>query len=623
MLGTRRFSPLFWTQFFGAFNDNLLKSALVILVTFKGYSVLGIPSEQLTVLASGVFILPFFLFSATSGQVSDRFEKSRLIQIVKWAEVGIMLIASTGFLYEKVALLYLALFLMGMHSTFFGPLKYSSLPQLLKEDELITGNAWIEAGTFLSILLGTLLGGVLVSHSKHGAAFISIAMMCVAFMGLVTSQFILKMPPSDPQLQVRWNPFPPTVKILKMVRSERSVFLAILGISWFWFYGASMLSLFPIYAKHWLHADEGVVTAFLGVFSVGIGVGSMLCGKLSRGRIELGLVPLGSFGMSFFVLDLFLIGSPQISHVSSLISVREIMQSWEGIRIFSDLFLTAVFGGLFIVPLYTLIQDRPDRAMCSRVIAGNNIYNALFMTASSLMLSIFLKLEFTIYSIFLILSAMNAVVAIYIYTVIPEFLFRLLTWVIAHIMYRLKVDGEKNIPHEGAALLICNHVSFVDWLIISAAIRRPIRFIMDHQFAKGFFSKRFAHRGKAILIATSYESPHMLREALQKTKEELESGQLVCLFPEGKLTSNGEIQIFKNGIEKILGETPVSVIPMGLIGLWGSVFSRKNGRAFSSWPEKFWPKIQLKIGPLIPSSQTMQSKADYFQRKVKELVEVP
>ncbi len=595
LLKTKRFYPIFWTQFLGAFNDNFLKNALVILITFKTASIMGVPSNQMVAVAGGIFILPFFIFSATAGQLADKYEKSRLVRIIKTVEIMIMLLATIGFMTEHFEFLLIVLFLMGLHSTFFGPIKFSILPQHLNTTELVGGNALVEAGTFLSVLLGTILGGVLIPL-QNGGLIVSLSLIGVAVLGWFMSLKIPEAPAVDSKLKVQWNPIPPTLSIYRFTQKTRSVYLSILGISWFWSFGAGLLSLIPPYCKDVLKAGPNTITLFLAIFSIGIGIGSLLCARLSRKHLELGLVPFGSIGMSLFTADLFFANS------SFGVSAR----------ILVDLLMLSVFSGLFIVPLYTLIQERSAVSHRSRIIAANNILNAFFMVLSALFILGMMRFEFSIPQIFLSLALINAAVALYIYTLLPEFFLRFFVWGIANIMYRLKVTGDHRIPKEGAAVLVCNHVTFIDWLIVSAGIKRPIRFIMDHNFAKGFFIRMLLKQAKVILIAPAKENPKLLRESFEKARDELRSGELVCIFPEGMITRDGKMNPFRPGVEKIITETPVAVIPMGLRGMWGSFFSREaqvvyGEKELFKHPKRFWSRVELRVGePVSPSQATTE-----------------
>jgi len=618
LLKARRFWPLFWTQFFGAFNDNFFKNALVILITFRGATVFGVPSSQMVALAGGIFILPFFLFSASAGQLADKFEKSQIIRVIKIAEILIMALAAFGFVTHQLEFLLLVLFLMGLHSTYFGPIKYSILPQHLHGDELVGGNALVEAGTFLSILVGTITGGVLIGIPESGPKIVSAGLLLCAFAGYWCCRSIPPAPPVAPQLKLNWNPFSPTAEILRMTRENRVVFLSIMGISWFWFYGASMLSLFPVYGKDVLGGDHSLVTLFLACFSVGIGIGSMLCERLSRRRLELGLVPFGSIGMTVFALDLFLAGSPQLAPAGELVSVWTMFTSWTGARILTDLLGIAIFSGFYIVPLYTLIQERGNPEYRSRIIAGNNILNALLMVIASLLLVALMGAGFTVPQIFLVLSILNGVVALYIYTVLPEFFLRFLMWGLAHLFYRLRIEGVENLPLGKPAILVCNHVSFVDWLIIGAAVPQPTRFVMHYSFAKTWLGKRLLSRAKVILIAGAKENPALLENAFAQIDLELAEGEFVCIFPEGQITYDGELSPFRPGVERALAKRPVTVVPMALVGLWGSFFSRKGGGAFKKVPKRFWSRVTLRIGTALSPSEV---SAAVLQTRVLELLE--
>ena len=618
LLRTRRFAGIFWTQFFGAFNDNLLKNALVILITYRSLSVLGLSSENLVALCGGLFILPFFLFSATAGELADRYAKHQLVRAVKAVEIGIMAFAAFGFWREDVWLLLLALFLMGVHSSVFGPVKYSILPQLLTPEELVGGNALVEMGTFLAILLGTIGGGVAVSGGATGLAILGWAILAIAVAGLCTSFLVPHVKAESPGLRIDPNPIRPTIETVRLTRKVHSVFLAVLGASWFWFFGSIILAMLPIYSRDVLHAGEHVVTLFLALFCVGIGVGSMLCEMFSGRKLELGLVPLGSIGMTVFAFDLYLVGAPAAAS-GELLTVGGFLGSPGAWRICLDLLAIALFSGFFIVPLNTFIQDRTADAERSRVIAGGNILSALFMVVSSLLLVVMLEAKLSVPHVFLVLALLNTIASGYVYKVLPEFLFRFVAWIIASVMYRLKVVHPERFPEEGAAVLVCNHVSFVDWLIVASSCKRPIRFVMYHGFFKPWYLRWFFRDAKAIPIAPAHESVSTMRRAFDSIAKELSDGELVCIFPEGKITSDGEMNPFKPGVEKIVERTPVPVIPIALVGLWGSFFSRKGGKAMTKPFRRVWSRIQLVVGEPVPADQV---SAPDLARRVAELAGV-
>jgi 1-acyl-sn-glycerol-3-phosphate acyltransferase len=596
LLKSRRFGPLFWTLFFGAFNDNFLKNALIILITYKALNVWGLPPSQMVALSGGIFILPFFLFSFLSGQMADKFEKSSMIRWTKWFEVVLMLVAAWGFYHETYGLLVLVLLLMGLHSTFFGPLKYSILPQHLAPSELVLGNALVEMGTFVAILFGTVMGGILITIQPQGAFITGLGLIAVSILGLVASYLIPLAPSYDQKLKVSISPVQPAKEAFSVMTEKRSVFLSILGISWFWFFGGAILSVLPIYTKDVLGSRPEVVTWFLALFTIGIGVGSMLCEKLSFERLELGLVPLGSIGITIFTADLYFLDLPA-SHEAY--SILELLKTTTGLRISFDLFMLAIASGFLTVPLYTLIQERSRPQFRSRIVAGNNFMNAMFMVVSALMLSLFIYLEVSIPTVFLILAILNAFVSFYIYSVIPEFAIRFFVWVIANLLYRVRVTGLQHVPREGAALLICNHVSFIDWLIIAGGIQRPIRFVMDHNYANTPFIRYLFRHAKVIPIASKKENPEAMEKAFELVAKELRDGELVCIFPEGKITRDGNLNPFRPGVERILRETKVPVVPMALVGLWGSFFSFREG-LFSKNTHRLWARIDLVISDPIP-----------------------
>lgn len=411
LLRTRRFLPLFVTQFLGAFNDNLLKNALLMLITYRLAADNVASTQMLVTLAAGLFILPFFLFSATAGQLADKYDRARLTRIIKAVEIVIMLFAIAGFYLHHTTLLMMSLFSMGVHSAFFGPIKYALLPQHLASHELLSGNAWIEAGTFLAILLGTLLGGLLILHDQ-GVLLIACALMVVAITGYVSSRLIPAAAPPQPGLSVNWNILQETGRIIAHSRRTPRVFHAILGISWFWLVGATFLSQFPAYAKDILHADETVVTLFLTLFSVGIAVGSFVCSRLLRGAIRTTYVPLAAVGMGLFGIDLALASQALTPAATGVLAdAGHVLANLAGWRLVIDLFLLAVCGGLYIVPLYTLMQRDSDPNHRARTVASNNVMNSLFMVLSTLAVLVLLKQSVTIPHIFLIISVANLIVA--------------------------------------------------------------------------------------------------------------------------------------------------------------------------------------------------------------------
>ena len=580
LLRQRRFAPFFWTQFSGAANDNLFKFAFTVMVTYQ-LSVGWLPAALAGLVIGALFILPFLLFSATSGQLTDKFEKTRIVRFVKNLEVVIMAIAAAGFMSDnvrvQVPVLLGCTFLMGLHSTLFGPVKFAYLPQALSERELTGGNGMVEMGTFVAILLGNLAGGLLVALPVVGPQYVGISCVLLALAGRAVAQFIPKAPATDPGLRINWNPVTETWRNLTLAHGNIVVFRSMLGISWMWFFGAVFLSQFPSLAKEVLHGDEHVASLLLVVFSIGIATGSLLCEVLSRRHVEIGLVPLGAIGMSVFAVDFYFAtrGLPP----SGLMGVGAFITQPAHWRVMADLMLLSLFAGLYSVPMYALIQLRSQPTHRARIIAANNILNALFMIVSAVLAGALLKANFSIPQIFLFTGLANAVVAFYIFMLVPEYLLRFVAFMVSRCVYRFKIRGDENIPARGAAVLVCNHVSFIDPMLLMAASSRPVYFLMDHRIFKMRLLGWLFRLAKAIPVAAHADDPDAYEAAFEAAAQVLRNGDVLAIFPEGGLTPDGELQPFKGGIMKILENADrdglqVAVIPMALTNLWGSFFSR-------------------------------------------------
>jgi 1-acyl-sn-glycerol-3-phosphate acyltransferase len=606
LLRVRRFAPLFVTQFLGALNDNVLKNAMVVLLTFQAANWATIKPELLANLAAGIFILPFFLFSATAGQLADKYDKAALARLVKLLEIVIVLVAGAGFVLHSLAVLFTSLFLLGLHSTLFGPVKYAILPQHLKSDELVGGNALIEAGTFVAILLGTLLGGLLAG-SGNGTTWITGAGLAIAVGGYLASRSIPAAVPPAPTLVISANPLTETWRNINFARENQTVFLSIMGISWFWLFGALLLAQFPAYTRNVLGGSETAVTLLLATFTFGIGAGSLFCEKLSAKRIELGLVPLGSVGMTLFALDLAF-ASPAAPATPAL-GALALLQTGSTWRVLTDLALIGSFGGFFIVPLYALVQQRSNPEHGARIIAANNILNALFMVVGAACAAGLLAAGLSIPILFAVAAICNAAVALFIYGLVPEFLLRFIIWMLIHTVYRLRVEELDQVPDEGPAVIVCNHVSFVDALVIMAACRRPIRFVMDHNIFRWPLLNFVFRTSKAIPIASAKEDPAMMDRAFDEVGKALDAGDLVGIFPEGKITADGNINPFRPGITRILARNPVPVVPMALRGLWGSFFSRKHGPAMTRpFRRGVFSRIELVAGAAVPAAEALPAR---------------
>ncbi len=603
LLGQRRFAPFFVTQFLGALNDNIFRNGLVILVTFQGVLVAGMNHSELANVAGALFILPFFLFSATAGQFADKYEKSMLMRRIKLLEITLMIIAAIAFTSGSYVVLLLVLFLMGCQSTLFGPVKYAYLPQQLDTHELIGGNALVEAGTYIAIILGLIVGGATVAVSPESQALLGGCLVSVAVLGYLASRRVPQTRAVDPDITINWNAWSETWRIVGFAREKREVFLSILGISWFWFFGSAMTLQLPAYTLVILNGNESITTALLVSFAIGVGLGSLLCERMSGHRIELGLVPFGSIGLSLFAIDLHF--AQPVAALTSVSSIGEFISRPGTLRILADVLLLGAFGGFYSVPLYALIQQRSERRHLSRIIAANNIINAIFMVMASLLSIAVLGMGFSIPELFIVLALLNAAVAIYIYRLLPEFMMRFLAWILVNTIYRVRPSGAENIPEKGPAVVVCNHVSYMDPIILLASVRRPMRFVMYYKIFQLPLLRFLFQHAKAIPIASAKEDERLMNAAFEKVDAELAAGNIICIFPEGGITNDGEIQRFRPGIEKVIARRPVPVVPVALQNLWGSWFSRSKGDGVRKVPGRLFARVPVIIGePVVPGDVT-------------------
>jgi len=605
LLRQRRFAPYFATQFLGALNDNVFRNGFLILATFQGVRLFGWDESKLANAAGIAFILPFVLFSATAGQIADKYEKSMLIRRIKLFEIVLMAVAAFAFVEQSYALLLFVLFLMGTQSTLFGPVKYAYLPQQLRSEELVGGNALVEAGTFTAIIVGLIIGGVAVGLTPGSSVPIAACLVAFSTAGYLASRHVPATPAADPALVVSANAWRETLRMLGFAREKKSVFLSILGISWFWFFGTVMTIQLPAYTLDILNGDEFVTTCLLATFAVGVGIGSMLCERMSGHRIELGLVPFGALGLTGFAIDLYF--AQPVASALAVDTVREFLERPGTWRVLFDLTMLGAFGGIYSVPLYALIQQRSNRTHLSRIIAANNVINAFFMVAASVMSLLLLGWGLSIPELFLATAVLNAIVAIYIFSLLPEFLMRFLAWLIISVLYRVRPQGIENIPEHGPAIVVCNHVSYVDPVILSGSVRRPMRFVMWYKIFEIPLLNFFFRHARAIPIASARENEKMMNDAFDLVDAELEAGNIVCIFPEGGITRDGKIQRFRPGIEKIIARRPVPVVPVALGHLWGSWFSRDGRGAVRKFPGRLLAKVPVRIGePVRPDNVTAE-----------------
>ncbi len=582
----QRFFPYFCTQFLGVFNDGIYKNALFI---FIGYHLVLENEGLLLNIAAIAFILPFFIFGSTAGQLADKYEKSFLIKRIKLAEIVIVSVGSIALYSGSVYFMLVILFALGVQSAFFGPIKYSILPQQLAENEILTGNAYVEAGTFVSLLLGIVVGGFLASDLSY-LPILAGTLIVTALLGWATSTKIPSAKPSAPDLKISFNVWQSSKSIVRETRKNKPVFLSILAISWFWFFGSIVLTQFPIFAEHVLYGNAKVATVTIAIFTVGIGLGAFACAALSKGRVEVGLMPIGAIGITIFTWMFGNTDLPPSDQLRSLTELFAVPGIWS---VIFNMMMISFSCGLFIVPMYTFMQVRSEEAQRSRTIAVNNIINAIFMVFAGILAASMLALDYNILDIFKVVAISNALVTLYILSVIPEFFLRLVSWLLVHSIYRVKKNDLQHIPENGPALLVCNHVSFIDPVLIFALNARPIRFVMDNVYYRLPIAKTIFKSLKAIPITSSRNDPELLKQAFEEIAIALESGELVCIFPEGGITHDGEMRKFQPGVEQIIKRTPVPVVPLAIQGVWGTWFSRHKGRAMKGFPTAFMKRLSI------------------------------
>lgn len=588
LLFSRRFLPLFLTQFLGAFNDNLFKNSMVMLITYRVAASTGMNTQILVTLAAGLFMLPYFLFSATAGQLADKIDRARLSCIVKIVEIILMVFAAVGFYMSNVWFLMFVLFCMGAQATFFGPLKYALLPQHLSEKELLPGNSYIEAGTFLAILLGTISGGLLILRDG-GIGEVSFAVIFCAVAGYLSSRFIPEAPAPDPSLTLGYNIAKETLRIINFAHTDEKVYLCILGISWFWLLGSVYLSQFPTLAKDVVHGDETVVTLFLTIFSVGIGIGSMLCNKLLKGLVHSTYVPLAILGITIFTADLYYSSGNRVySEVTGLLDIDGFLKYTASLRILADLFFTAMCGGIFIVPLYAIMQMRSPVEQRARIIAANNVMNAVFMVAAAVLTILMLKLHFTIPQVFLSVAILNSFVAVYICKLLPDRLMRSVAQAILSTFYRVEVTGLENFVAAGKrVLIIANHTSFLDAALIAAYLPDTITFAVNTHIAQHPLIRPFLALADTFpLDPTNPLATKALIEAIRKDKK-------CMIFPEGRITNTGALMKIYEGPGMIADKSGAELLPIRIDGAQYTPFSRLKGKVRIRW----FPKITLTILP--------------------------
>jgi hypothetical protein len=557
LLLDRRFAPFFWTQFLGAFTDNTFKQALVLMITFRA-TMSEAETGTLIAVASGLFVLPYFLFSPLAGQISDKLEKAGIMRRVKLLEIAIMLLAAAGFAMAHAGITWAdnyligILFLMGTQSTFFGPVKYSIIPQHLREEELMEGTALVESGTFVAILTGTIVGGVLIMQSEY---LVAVCLVALSAAGWLTSRKIPEATPSNPGLKIRWNWISEYGNLYRVSNQKTSVLLSIVGISWFWFLGAMVMAQLPNFVKLFVHGDESVYILFLSLFTLSIAAGSVLTNLLSDESIELGMVPFGAVGLTVFPLDIGMLDYSQVS--GELLTVAGVLANQADpliYRVIFDVCGMGIAGSFFIVPLYALLQHRTADETRSQVIAANNIAGAIFMLASAVLVSVLYGVGFDTAELFLVLAGLNTATGVCLFAAHPEFVLRFGAWALGLSRYRIHYLGRANVPRDGACLLYANPMSRLDWPVITAACDRPVRFVVESTQASGVTTRLLRRWFNAIPVAGDGD---LDEGAVQEIEGALTSGQIVCVFTAGSLATR---------LEPILKRTSVSCITIQLRG---------------------------------------------------------
>ena len=591
LLQTRRFLPLFLAQAFGALNDNLFKNALVVLIVFRMAS--GGPS--LVAISGGLFILPYLLFSAVAGRLADRFDKSRLIRATKAAEVGVMLLAAAGLMTGSLPLLLAVLFGLGMQAAFFGPLKYGILPEHLAEHELLRGNALIEAGTFLAILAGTIAGGALIGLSS-GPEFVAAAGVGVAVAGLIAALFVPRARPAAPDLTIGFNVAAQTFALVRGARLNRSVWLSLLGLSWFWTIGATFLAEFPVMAKVDFNADNRVITLLLTGFALGVGAGSMLAGRLAHGEVSARYVPFAALLLSLFTWAFaHLAGTPA---AAGWVSPGAMLTSAAGVAGLLCLVGAAACGGMFSVPLYAIIQDRADPSQRARMIAANNVVNALFMVVGAGVIAGFAAAGLRPATILKIAAGLNLLVALYICRLLPGDVLRSVFQWYFRLFHRVRVAGLANMPEAGThAVIVSNHQSFLDGCLLGAFLPgRPV-FVIDTYQASRWYGRILL--GVIDALTVDPTNPFSVREMVRVVR----SGRPLVIFPEGRITRTGGLMKVYDGAGMVADRTGAVVVPVRIDGLRYSRLSRLQGIMRLRW----FPRVSLTMLPPVRLGEGLEA----------------
>jgi acyl-[acyl-carrier-protein]-phospholipid O-acyltransferase/long-chain-fatty-acid--[acyl-carrier-protein] ligase len=581
----RGFWCLFVTQFQGAFSDNVLKNLVVFMIL--GLNISLAQQHKIGELVGALFSLPFILFSMAGGVLADRFSKRTISIGVKIFEIFVMLFVFAGFFFNKMPMLLAAVFLMGTHSAFFGPSKYGLLPELLPEKKLSWGNGLLELGTFTAIIFGT-VAAAFFAKKFHGEQFWSgMILIALAIFGFTTSLGISRVPAADPARKFRDDLIGQIFEQLRAIRQDRPLVLAFLGNTYFNFLGALLLLNLFFFGANVLHVDETKIGILNVALALGIGLGSVAAGYLSGGKIEYGLVPPGAFGLAIFSA---LLASPHFSLHGALVLLA----------------LLGFSGGFFIVPVAALLQHRPDKTKKGEMLATANLLSfvgVFFASGAYYLLADVAQLSPR--QIFLFGGVLTFAGAVYALTLLPDALVRFILWILTRTIYRIRVEGRDNIPERGGALFVCNHVSFVDAPLLMASTDRKIHFIIEKNYYELWWIKPFGGMLGLIPIAPDL-GPRELIKSLQTASDSICAGEVVCIFAEGKITRTGGLDEFQRGSERIMKNTAAPIVPVALVGVWGSIFSFERGKFFWKWPRHIFYPVTVRFGNPLPTISTTE-----------------
>jgi 1-acyl-sn-glycerol-3-phosphate acyltransferase len=603
--GERRFAPIFWTHVFGVMNDSLFSIGFMSLVAYQTVRFSNAGLRIAWYLPAAMFVASLVLFSAASGQIADKYDKAMLVRLVKTVEIVITVVGAGAFWWHSVPLLLLCVFLMGARSTLFMPVMDAYLPQQLGNGELVGGNGLVQTGTFIAAPIGIVACGVITRFEAHSGEILACTCVAIAVAGRVASGFVPASTASPQDAPIHWNPIGETRRNLALARENAVVILGLVGIAWLWFVATTVLFACIFLAKDVLTINAAVVTVVLMTLSTGVSTGALLCERLSRRRVELYLVLPGSIGMSFFAFDLYFTSQAlaQSSHLLPVGEFRGVAAHWRGLV---DVFMFAMFSALYSVPLHALLQRRSTPTHRGRIVATCNTLKALALIAAAAMALALIASGVGFTGLFLVAALLCTVASIYLMARFPAYLVHFIVSLVVRAAYRVQTAHRERIPDEGAAILVCNHVSYVDPFVIEALSPRPIRFVMSHRIFQKPLGNWFFRLTDAIPIASGPEDTALLASAYEQCVQALANGELVCIFPEGKRSPTGAVSRFQPGVRKILRRAPAPVVPMALQGLWGSVFSRNvDARVPRPMRKGVRSRITLAVGePVEPVDAT-------------------